>query len=106
MKNILFIITLLLGNQVAFGMYNGTVKTILNPSEIHAIQRIESQDSKSYVATLKNGEMIYAYFFTKGPMKGSFSCAHNTYKNGHVNKILLNDETYDQLRNLYEAQKN
>ena len=105
MKNIFFITALLLGNQFAFGMYNGTVKTIPNHPEIRTINYVESGNYKGYCATLKNGDQICADFFVAGPYQGSFHCVRSTYnKRGFFNEIQLNNNVYHELRALYEAQ--
>ena len=121
MENIFFITALLLGNQFAFGMSHLVLNTLaeglgierdevikllqINESEIRTINYEESGDYKGYCATLNNGDKICADFFVAGPHQGSFFCVRSTCdKRGSLYQILLNNDTYDQLRNLHEAQ--
>jgi hypothetical protein len=101
MKSIIFIITLLLGNQAAFGM---NIKNTPNHPEINTVQYLKFHNSKSYVATLKNSDVVYTYFFTKGPNKGSISCERSTFNKGQIDKISIDNNAYHELRNLYKAQ--
>ena len=107
MKNILSMTILLLGNQIAFGMYNGTVKTILNSSEINTIGYDKSDTYKDYEATLKNSpDLITARFFVAGPKQGNYECYRIIQGDkGTSNLAKLDSKIYAKLRTLYKAQK-
>ena len=115
MKNIFFITTLLLGSQIAFGMYKENIKIIPNHPKIRTIRYGKSGNCKGYYATLNNGDVIRAELFVAGPAKGSYHCTR-TMRLTHTMltegfdidggpAMLLGNKVYHELHALYKAQK-
>ena len=110
MKNIFFIITLLLGNQVAFGMNPENLEIDWQKFDQGNVGHEERNSCKSYWAVSNNNDLITADLFIPKYCQGSIMCTYRrTNINGSSSYIHLDKSiythVYNRLSDLHEAQK-
>jgi len=74
---ILFAIPFLLVFSTVFAMENSALD--FNAADILTIREVNNENSATYVASLTNGDVVQAYFFTTGPLKNTIKVLRRVY---------------------------